>query len=124
MLKSMYHYLNKFAFYKNTYGKPYLVRLEFEVLVPGECVLVADNLCNCDSWFIKNDKIEIKYNVVYRGEFVKYEPSLIKKSLIVDLNRPISEDDFLQLTITNTAGISDKIQVNCTELSNDLGQIS
>jgi len=115
----MYHYLSKFAFYKNTYGKPFLIRVSFEAKVTCECELIADNICKCDSWFSENNNVKIKYDVVNSGNFRKAKPNIIKKSIVVDLKEPIEEGGFASLTITNNAGLTDKVIINYSELQDD-----
>lgn len=115
----MYHYISKVAFYKNTYGKPFLVRIAFEAVLSCNCKLIADNICRCDSWFATNDNVEIKYNVINSGDFKKSKSYLIKKSIVVDLKKPIEENGFTKLVITNNAGLTDKIIVNYSDLPDD-----
>lgn len=81
--------------------------------------MIADNICRCDTWFANNDNVEIKYNVVNSGDFKKSESYLIKKSIVVDLKKPIDEKGFSKLTITNNAGLTDKVIVNYSDLTDD-----
>jgi len=115
----MYHYLSKVAFYKNTYGKPFLIRIAFEAMITCECQLIADNMCKCDSWFSENNKVEIKYDVVNSGDFKKPKTTVVKKSIVVDLKRPIDKNGFTKLVITNNAGLTDKVVMNYSDLPND-----
>lgn len=115
----MYHYIRKAAFYKNTYGKPFLVRIVFETILSCNCKLVADNICRCDSWFANNGNVEIKYDVVNSGDFKKSEVSIIKKSIVVDLKKPLEKNGFTKLVITNNAGLTDKVIVNYSDLVDD-----
>ncbi len=116
----MYHYLQKVTFFKNTYGKPFLVRVEFEAEIPKNCLLVADNICQCDSWFTKDNKVQLKYEVVFSGDFDKIKPTVFKKSIVVDLNKPIDSNGFIELTITNNAGLNDSVHEDFAKLKNDI----
>lgn len=115
----MYHYIRKAAFYKNTYGKPFLVRIAFETILSCNCKLIADNICRCDSWFANNGNVEIKYDVVNSGDFKKSKVSIIRKSIVVDLKKPLEKNGFTKLVITNNAGLTDKVIVNYSDLVDD-----
>jgi hypothetical protein len=115
----MYNYIQKFAFYKNTYGKPFLIRIVFEVKLPGNCLMVADNICKCDSWFVKDSSVKIKYNIVHSGEIEHHKPSSIKKSIVVDLNASLNEDLKLELVVSNNAGLSDVVSSGYSALKPD-----
>jgi len=115
----MYNYLQKFAFYKNTYGKPFLIRIAFEVQLPGNCLMVADNICKCDSWFVKDNNVKLKYNIVHSGNIKHHKASYIKKSIVIDLNTSLREDLKLELIVSNNAGLSDVINVDYSTLEQD-----
>ena len=115
----MYNYIQKVRFFKNTYGKLFLVRVEFEVKIPENCLFVADNICQCDHWFAKDSSVELKYDIIFSGDFDTEKPRFIKKSIVVDLNKPIYESGFIELIITNYAGLSDIVRQEFTELKND-----
>ena len=116
----MYNYLQKVKFFKNTYGKSFLVRVEFEVEIPRNCLFVADNICQCDHWFAKDKSVELKYDIIFSGDFEVEKPSFIKKSIVVDLNKPIDESGFVELIITNNAGLNDIVHQEFTELETDV----
>ena len=115
----MYNYLQKFTFYKNTYGKPFLIRIAFEVKLPGNCIMVADNICRCDSWFAKDSNIKLKYNIVHSGDIEHHKPSNLKKSIVIDLNGSPKEDVKLELIVSNNAGLSDVISLDYNSLKQD-----
>jgi hypothetical protein len=114
-----YHYIRKARFYRETYGRSYLVRIEFEVRLSNSCQLVADNLCRCDSWFANGGTVNIKYHVLNSGDLGKTRVKSIKKSLIVDMNRPLDGSCHISLTVTNNAGLTDLINVDVAELEKD-----
>jgi hypothetical protein len=115
----MFHYLHKFAFHKNTFGKPFLIRIEFEVNISDNCLLVADNICQCDSWFVKSENVRIKYDVKNSGLFKTLKSKIVRKSIIVDLNKKIDNEGFVELIITNNGGITDYLKVEYSEMQND-----
>ncbi len=117
--EAMYNYLQKFAFYKNTYGKPFLIRIAFEVKLPGNCLMVADNICKCDSWFVKDSSVNLKYNIVHSGEIEHHKPSYVKKSIVIDLNTFPDEDLKLELVVSNNAGLSDVVNSDYSALKTD-----
>jgi len=98
----MYNYLQKFAFYKDTYGKPFLIRIG-----------------KCDSWFVKDGSVKLKYNIVHSGEIEHHKPSYVKKSIVIDLNTSPNEDLKLELVVSNNAGLSDVVNSNYSALKTD-----
>lgn len=110
--------INNCECYRDTYGKSYLLRLVFETNMQESCKLEADNICQCDRWFPKNNKIHIKYDIVCGGKF-SAEMKLIQKSIVVDVSC-IQEDDFdIELIITNSAGLHDSRKWKFSELKED-----
>lgn len=110
--------INSCGCYKGTYGKPYLLRLMFETNMQESCKLEADNVCECDCWFPKNNQIFIKYDIVCAGK-ISSEMKLIQKSIIVDVSS-IQTDDFnIELVITNSAGLYDTRKWRFAELQQD-----
>jgi len=95
----MSNFVTQWHFFKNTYGKPYIVRILFEVRVPAFCSLVADNMCRCDHWFSKEGNINIKYDIVEDGNISRPADEIIEKSIVVDLNAPYSELSRIELVV-------------------------
>lgn len=116
----MYHFLDKISFYKNTYGKSFLVRIEFSVKLPAKCLLVADNYCQCDAWFTNTDNVKIKYDINLKGSFNDSELQIVYKSIIVDLNKPINGDGFAELIISNNGGLCDLVKLNYSDFEEDI----
>ncbi len=115
----MYNYLRKYAFFKNTYGKSFLVRIEFEVEVPKNCLLLADNICQCDSWFAKDNDVRLKYDIIFSGDKGMRSSVVVKKSIIVDLTKPLSSAGIVELIISNNAGLTDTVSEGIANLKVD-----
>lgn len=105
--------------YRDTYGKPYLLRLVFETSLQETCKLEADNVCKCDSWFPRNNHLLIKYNIVCGGKFSS-DMQLIQKSIIVDVSSIQLEDFDIDLVLTNSAGLNDNRNWIFSELKKDI----
>lgn len=97
-----------------------MVRVEFEVEIPKKCLFVADNICQCDHWFALDNSVELKYNIIFSGNIEVEKSRFEKKSIVVDLNKPIDESGFVELVITNNAGLSDIVRQDFTELKTDV----
>lgn len=114
----MYRFLSKYNCYRNTYEKPFLIRVVFDIELIGGCILQADNICQCDTWFPYDDSVKLKYNVVCDGE-LKPNARVIQKSIIVDISS-IQNDDFdIELIITNLAGLTDRVNWRFSQLQTD-----
>lgn len=110
--------INTCECFKNTYRKSYLVRLVFTTTIQESCKLEADNICKCDSWFPKNNKLVIKYDIVCGGKFSN-ENKLIEKSIIVDISSVQQNDFDIELIITNSAGLYDSRKWKFSEIKED-----
>ncbi len=114
----MYRFINKPSCHKHTYGKPFLVRIVFGLVLKGSCKLIADNICRCDNWFPHDDNLTIKYNIVCDGE-LKPHAHIIQKSIVVDIGSIQAEDFDIKVIVSNLAGLTDEICWRYSELKND-----
>jgi len=106
-------------FFKNTYSKPYIVRILFEVRVPAFCSLVADNMCRCDHWFSKDGNVKIKYDLIEDGNINRPADEIIEKSIVVDLNTPYSELSKMELIVTFGDEVCDSFSELIVDIPND-----
>jgi hypothetical protein len=114
----MYRFINNPDCFKNTYGKPFLVRIVFGLVLKGSCKHIADNVCRCDNWFPHDNNLTIKYNIICDGE-LKPHAHIIQKSIIVDISSIQDEDFDIELIVSNLAGLTDKISWKYSGLKND-----
>lgn len=115
----MSNFVTSWHFFKNTNGKPYIIRMEFTVKVPAGCSLVADNMCRCDHWFSREGNVNVKYDVINDGNIDRTHEEIIEKSIVVNLNAPYSPLSKMELIVTDNNEKSDCFSIMVTDAPND-----
>jgi len=103
----MSNFITNWHFFKNTYGEPYIVRIDFSVKVPAYYDLVADNMCRCDHWFAKDGNVKIKYEIIRDENIDHTTDGIVSKSIVVDLHAPYTELSKIELLILDENENSD-----------------